>query len=355
MVSIRFLTVFSMVLCNTFSTVSRCDWDPKIYNSIKWTAPNQGKLTIEYTTQEGITRVPIAYHGGVDTNASGEITEQNISQFTTWVRKFLPPDYCGPVVMDYEQPWWKELRAKTIHPDRLQEILSVYIKGIQVARDLQPTSQWGYWGLPCLRHSGDNWLEQPVTLEPLVGKCNALYPDIYNCDPGVDRTSRTEDHISKVLQLAAGRMPVYVFASMRYCGKDVDHSVFVSEDVFLRQVNAAMRSSWTDDLGTQHRIKGIILWDTYGFSPEAEWEDLDKKHKYYFELLQALTRTWAEAMHGKNVVVEHPQPDRCQFGLAEPKNSSEAIYDKEIRKQNTELQGGTRVPSGLIKGNKIAD
>lgn len=359
MVGARFSIIVSFLLCHAFVPPTHCDWEPKIYNCIKWTAANQGKLTIEYTSQVGITRVPMAYHGGVDTNASGEITEKNIRQFTAWVREVLPRDYCGPVVMDYEQPWWKELRAKTIDPERLQAILSVYIKGMQVARDLQPTSQWGYWGFPCLRHSSDDWLEQPVTLEPLIGKCKALYPDVYNCSPGVDRTAQAEEHISTVLKLAAGRMPVYAFVSMRYCGKDVDHSVFVPEDIFLRQVNAAMQASWTDDLGTQHKIKGIILWDAYGFSPESEWGELDKKHKTYFEMLQALSKAWAEAMHGKSVVVGPPLSEECMYGLAEPRNSSEAIYDKAIDRRDTEIQEesapDTRVPSGLIKGNRITD
>ncbi|HIB51358.1 MAG TPA: hypothetical protein EYO40_08850 [Phycisphaerales bacterium] len=135
------------------------DWSPQVYNAIKWTAPNQGQLTIDYTSNEGISRVPIAYHGGVDMDASGEITDKNILAFKQWVEQQIPQNYCGPIVLDYEQPWWKELRAQSILPERLHEILSVYIQGMDIAKQTRPDAQWGYWGIPGLRHTTARWRE----------------------------------------------------------------------------------------------------------------------------------------------------------------------------------------------------
>jgi hypothetical protein len=347
-----------------FTCVSVCcaDWKPQIYNAIKWTAPNQGEKTIQYTTQQGITRVPMAYHGGVDTNASGEISNKNIKVFSDWVNTYLPKNYCGPVVMDYEQPWWKELLSSEIQPERLQEILSVYIQGIQTAKGILPSAQWGYWGLPALRNTSKNWLAQELSLEPLLSRCNALYPDVYNCSPGKDRTKQAQQHISKVLEEAAGRMPVYVFASVRYCGPEVDHSDFVPPDIFLKQVNAALRASWTDENGFQHKVKGIILWDAYGFSQEADWEELDQKHAYFFELLHALSVAWANAMQSKHVETGELESTNCIYGLPEPINSASSIFDKrteenlnrinpdEIQEKSIE---NDRVPSGRIRGNRI--
>ncbi len=334
------------------------DWTPQIYNAIKWTEPNQGVQTIEFTTQNGITRVPMAYHGGVDTNASGEITDHNIEKFTRWVHTYLPRDYCGPVVMDYEQPWWKELLAKDISPERLQMILSVYIEGMQVAKNVQPSAQWGYWGLPALRNTSSRWIEQGLSLEPLINQCNALYPDVYNCTPGKDKTELAQKHISKVLEQAAGRIPVYVFASVRYCGPEVDHSEFVPDEIFLRQVNAALKATWVDENGAQHRVRGIILWDAYGFSPEENWEELDRKHKYYFELLHALSEAWGKSMVGKNVETGPLVSSGCKFGLPEPANSDAAIYDKPLGGQNNQIHSDRiredsidshRIPSGRIR------
>jgi len=353
----KFLILVLGVLCNCFVVNSFCDWKPIVYNSIKWTAADQGILTIEYTTEQGITRVPTLYHGGVDTNASGEITEKNITRFTEWVHENLPLNYCGPVVLDYEEPWWKELQAKTILPERLRKILRVYIEGMQVARKIRPASQWGYWGLPLLRNTSDSWIDQGLSLEPLVRACSALYPDVYNCTPGKDRSLQAEKHISNVLKLAAGRMPVYVFASVRYCGPSVDHSSFVPDKVFLKQVNAALRASWTDGFGAQHRIKGIVLWDSYGFTPENEWMALDQKHKYFFELLQSLSTAWAETMEGKDVIVEPFKPEECQYGLSEPANSVETIPARPLQQHQEGLkkstQEDTRIESTQIRGNRI--
>lgn len=303
----------------------------------------------------------MAYHGGVDTNSSGEISNRNISVFTDWVQTYLPDNYCGPVVMDYEQPWWKELLSREILPERLQEILSVYIQGIQTAKEILPTAQWGYWGLPALRNTSNNWLAQGHSLEPLLAQCNALYPDVYNCTPGKDRTKLAQQHISKVLEEAAGRMPVYVFASVRYCGPEVEHSDFVPAEIFLKQVNAALRASWTDENGVQHRVKGIILWDAYGFSQESDWEELDQKHAYFFELLHHLSLAWENAMKNKHVETGELDSTECIYGLPEPINSSGSIFDKRTKEKSNRLNSdeiqepieNDRIPSGRIRSDRI--
>jgi len=332
-------------VCSCDESKSRVDWNPKVYDAIKWTAPNQGKATLQYNTNHGITRIPMAYHGGVDTNASGVITKKNIDRFTDWTQQFIPTDYCGPVVLDYERPWWKELRAKTIQPHRLEEILSVYIKGMQVARRLRPAAQWGYWGLPASRHTSKKWLDQDLSIESLIRQCTALFADVYDDNRGKDRTSQTQSHISTTLKLAAGRMPVYVFVSPRYVGEGGDRTKFIPSEIFLRQVNAALGAHWLDENGVQHRIKGVILWDAYGYSPDSEWRSLDLKHAHYFELLHALTSQWATSMAGKQILVEPAAVLHCQDGLPIPNNSSAAVYDQSLTKRD----------SGRVKDSGVKD
>jgi hypothetical protein len=304
----------------------------------------------------------MAYHGGVDTNASGEISDKNKERFANWAQERLPSNYCGPVVMDYEHPWWPELGAKEMTPTRLEEILSVYIEGEQVALDVLPNAQWGYWGLPLRRNTTDSWLNQGLSLEPLISQCSALYPDIYDSNRGQDNSKQAKRHIETVLKEAAGRIPVYAFVSPRFTGEGGDHSHFIPDDVFLRHVNAAMQAVWIDDNGTQHRIQGIILWDAYGYTPESEWEELDKQHTYYFELLQALVNAWKKAMVGVTVDVGLEGDRGCQYGLPEPSNSESAIDDAPL--QNTGRMHddrirekpaieNDRVPSGRIKDDRI--
>ena len=338
------------------------DWNPQVYNAIKWTAENQGNTTIEYTSSQGITRVPMAYHGGVDWDESGEITEKNKKRFTQWVHNYLPSDYCGPIVIDYERPWWKAINAPSIMPERLQEILSVYREGIIFAQSTLPNAQWGYWGLPTLRNTSDNWLNQGLSLEQLTSQSSALYPAIYDSNPGSTQAKSTKEHITHALKLANGAIPVYAFAFPRFTGQGGDHSLFIPPKEFLEQVNAAMRAVWVDQNGIQHRIKGIILWDSYKYTVVAQWDALDKKHKYYFELLQALTKAWRNSMAGKQVETGLTGLPVCQFALPEPQNSGDVIADQ--RGTSEELQTkipeapqleNDRVSSGRIRENRISE
>ena len=341
------------------NTITFADWNPQVYNAIKWTGPNQGQATIAYTTNQGITRIPMAYHGGVDTNASGDISEKNIERFTNWSEERLPSHYCGPVVMDYEHPWWPELGAKELAPNRLEEIQSVYIEGAQVALRVLPNAQWGYWGLPLRRNTTDAWLSQGLSLEPLISQCAAVYPDIYDSNRGQDNSTQAKRHIESVLKEAAGRMPVYAFVSPRFTGEGGDHSYFIPDDIFLRHVNAAMQAVWVDGSGIQHRIQGLILWDAYGYTPESGWEELDKQHVNYFELLQALVTAWKKAMVGVTVEVGLESGSPCQYGLPEPNNSENAIDDAPLqnagRMHDERIRDVPRIENDRIPSSRVKD
>ncbi len=351
--------VIAAIFCTQKSTYS--DWNPQVYNAIKWTAPNQAKSTLAYATTHGITRVPIAYHGGVDWDESGDITKHNIERFTKWINNHVPSEYCGPIVMDYERPWWKELGARTILPDRLQEILSVYAQGIQVAREVLPNAQWGYWGLPLLRNTGKIWTEHGLSMNSLTSRCTALYPDVYDSNREADSSELAEKHITKVLELAAGQMPVYVFVSPRYSGQGGDHSFFVPHESFLKQANAAMKAVWVDGDGVQHRIQGLILWDSYGFTPESEWGDLDQKHTYYFQLLEAIVKAWAKELGETKVETCLSSTSFCQYALPEPTNSASELGNKTEKRpieEETEIRPQRehdRVESGRVRGNRVKE
>lgn len=361
MSTLKIVVIAFFTVSIAFDSV-RGDWDPKVYNSIKWTEPNQGQQTIEYTTIYGITRVPLAYNGGIDRNADGNYSNRDIEQFTLWVRSELPQDYCGPMVIDYEQPWRKELSQKILAPERLQEILSVYIEGMNIARGLLPSAQWGYWGMPLLRNTSKRWQDQGLSLQPLTSQCAALYPDIYDASRGTEQLSQTKNHITKVLELAQGQIPVYVFVSPRFAGEGGDRSYFVPDDVFLRRVNAAMQAVWVDEDGLQHKIQGVILWDTYSFSPEEAWESLDEKHTYYFELLQSLVTAWKKSMVGVQIATGLPDSTACQYGLSEPQNSADTLSrtspssknDKEKNREVPRMEN-ERIQSDRVTGNRVTE
>ena len=349
---------FPLLLSLLCSSVTRADWNPIVLNAIKWTSNNQDIQSIRYTQNEGILRLPMKYYGGIDTNVDGIISEKEITNFNEWVQQHIPEDYCGPIALDYEKPWWKELRAETISQERLNELITVYVKGLRIAKSTRPKAQWGYFGLPARRNTTNKWLERGLSLEPIISSSNALYPSIYNCKPGIDITRSVEEHVSKILEEAAGQIPVYVFVSPRYCGQGDDKSMFIPDDVFLHHTNAAMRASWTDADGIPHRIRGLVLWDGYEYTNAEEWGELDLRHERYFKLLHALVNAWKKAMTGKLVIDAPMILATCEGGLPEPQNSGDDFNVRGTRmtiinqlnddRVRDDRLGNERIPAGRI-------
>ncbi|MEE2912619.1 MAG: hypothetical protein VX436_02320 [Planctomycetota bacterium] len=342
-------TFFLILSCNSIWA----DWKPVVLNGIKWTAANQDIQTLEYMTSQGILRIPVKYYGGVDTNVDGKIEEEDILQFTKWVDQHVPKNYDGPIVMDYEKPWWEELRSATITSERLKKLMEPYVKGLKIARKLRPNAKWGYYGIPTRRNTSPKWLEQGHSLEPIFANSKALFPAIYDCSRGKDRNKEVAMQITKSLEHAAGRMPVYAFVTPRYCGESGDRSLFVPDDIFLKRANTALKCSWTDKNGKQHRIKGLVLWDAFGYTPEEKWGELDATHKHYFELLQALVTAWSESMLGIDIVVDPDDYAENQQGLPEPINSGinlDTTKDSETNNNRTE---DNRVPNDRIPNNGV--
>ncbi len=283
-------------------------WEPQVRHAIKFTERLQGRLTRSYASASEVEEVPMAYHGGVDQRTDGVIDAVDIERFETWVASALPPGYSDLACLDYEQPWWKELNDRDLEADRLADILVPYVQGLREARRLRPDAQWGYWGLPCLRHTGDVWTDRGLSIEVVLAESSVVYPSIYDCNRELDDTARTELHVSRVLAMVAGRAPVHVFVSPRYCGEDGDWSHFVPDEDFLSQVDAAMRATWTDAAGRTHRIAGVILWDSYGFTEGDQWHHLDERHVHYLSLLRDLAVSHRRAAEVNRADDSSPAP-----------------------------------------------
>ena len=354
-------TLFFTSLQMLWSVVCFADWNPVILNGIKWTSTNQDIQTIAYTTEVGISRLPVKYSGGIDTNIDGIIEEGEITRFHDWVSQNVPQNYNGPIALDYERPWWDELKAETITQNRLDQIISVYVQGLDIATSIRPEAQWGYYGLPTLRNTQESWLSQGLSLEPLISNSRALYPYIYNCTPEKNVTKRIEKHVSEVLREARGNIPVYVFVSPTYCGQNKEERFPIPDEVFLRDANAAMKAKWTDENGIQYRIKGIVLWDGYKYVNDEDFSTIDLQHKRYFTLLEALTRAWKKAMTGVKVVTGPALLENAQKGLPEPNNSGDALRTNRAtnnltghnRETPNKEQG--RVRSGRVRGNRVEE
>jgi hypothetical protein len=260
---------------------------PVVYDAIKYSAAGQGASTRQVLARLGIPTIPMAYHGGVDWNQDGVITESDRKQFRKWIDATIPVHATGPAVMDYEQPWWDELSAKTLDPAKLRDVMSVYIEGLAEARSLRPGLEWGYWGIPTMRNVSKGWKEQGLTITPLLNACGAVYPSAYDCTPG-DNSDDFGRHVTRVLEAVEGNRPVIVFLSLRFCGQNKDRSKFLPMEELLANANAVLNATWTAPDGTIHRAAGIALWDPYIWNEEATWPALDRRHAEAFSKLSAL-------------------------------------------------------------------
>ena len=260
---------------------------PVLYDTIKYSEADQGEATKKTLARLGIPTIPIAYHGGVDWNQNGEITPDDRRLFKKWIDATIPENATGPAVMDYEQPWWDELSARTLDPDELDRIQAIYIDGLAEAKSLRPKLQWGYWGLPTMRNVSKGWSEQGLSIEPLMQASGALYPSAYDCAPG-DNADEFRRHIERVLKANKDERPVIVFLNMRFCGQNKDRSKFIPLDELLENAHAVLNATWTDPEGTVHHVDGIALWDAYIWSEEADWPALDRLHSEAFTRLHAL-------------------------------------------------------------------
>ncbi|MEE3002573.1 MAG: hypothetical protein VX908_07770 [Planctomycetota bacterium] len=260
---------------------------PLVHDAIKYSADGQGEATRRTLERLGIPTIPAAYHGGVDWNQDGTITETDRRQFRKWVDATLPAHATGPAMMDYEQPWWIELNAKELEPERLQEIMAVYIDGLVEAQAARPGLQWGYWGLPTMRNLSKGWKEQGLSIEPIIARSGTLFPSAYDCTPG-ENSNEFRLHTQRVLEAVRGRKPVIVYLNMRYCGQEGDRTKFMPLDELLANAHAVLDAEWTAPDGTVHQADGIALWDPYTWSDEEDWASLDRLHADAFAKLHAL-------------------------------------------------------------------
>ena len=76
-------------------------------------------------------------------------------------------------------------------------------------------------------------------------------------------------------------------------------------DVVLANAEAILSATWVDADGVEHRASGIVVWDTYGWSDEERWGELDRHNAELFTRLHAL----ADAMRApKDTDQSRPEP-----------------------------------------------
>lgn len=238
------------------------DATPDLLCGVKLDVPNDGPQVRKRARD---LRVPmhIVFYD-VDHHRDGRFDELDKRRFARWMDINVPPDSHQFITIDYEKPYWKELRNyRDLPPERLKEIIAVYREILDFAKARRPKARWGFYGLPMKQYAmKDGWKQRIKELgEMLLKHQDVVYLAIYDNRIG-DRHGLDLTAIRTYVELslaAAGDRPVYAYARGRYMGRPQKFQ-WIPDDEFRANLEAALDARWHDGK-QERRLTGIIFWD----------------------------------------------------------------------------------------------
>jgi len=146
----------------------------------------------------GLPRMPIIHNAHVRVDGRTESDWHDVSPEKTREaidRLKLPPDYAGPLVIDYEpyvQGW---------DPQRT---VSAYLTVLHAARQRLPQAKIAFFGLPHVRYAKPGGGGEPLTremIEPILSQVDFLAPQHYSgridWTPGMEAREREKMRVSR--------------------------------------------------------------------------------------------------------------------------------------------------------------
>lgn len=222
----------------------------------------------------------MAYNWIVDVRKDGQFDQEDQQRFARWIDINIPPNSNQLVAIDYEKPYWKDLRNyRDLPPERLEQVMAVYKQIYDFAKAKRPKARWGFFGIPMRNYNaGEPWKQRIHELGPLLRHVDVIYLSIYDQRQG-DRNGRDLEalriYVELTLAEAQGR-PVYAFARGRYAGRQLRDEP-IPEDEFRAHIGAVLDAHRTVG-GKEQKLAGVILWDGRRDkrATPASWSDLDK-------------------------------------------------------------------------------
>ncbi len=287
----------------THLEVDRSDAVPDVMCAIKLDTAEDGP---EVRARARSLRVPmllLAYNWIVDWRRDGQFDDKDKERFARWIDLNIAPDSHQLVAIDYEHPYWPELRRPDTTPQRMAEIAAVYRQIYEFAKAKRPNVRWGFFGLPRPTNVvDDEWKTRVHDIGDLILKhVDVVYLTIYDSHPG-DRNGRDLEVVRTYVELTlaeAGPRPVYAFARGRYVGRPPGRDEPIPEGELRAHLGAALDGRWREG-NLDHRLAGIILWDSKGDSRArpASKEELDRMFAGQLGLVQDTVRKHRAAPSG---------------------------------------------------------
>ena len=290
---------------------------------------DQGAQTRSWNAENGVAVLPFSY-GGMDYNSDNQVTAQDLVNFQAWLEETIPADYDGPVVLDMEGQWWQDMYHAT--QVEMDEIIEIYIQGLEFAETVRPNAKFGYWGLPKKSMTHPNY--QYGNVDRLLKRSGAIFPETYDNNPGVDNSTMVQNHIATCIEIVEGQVPVYAQLFPRFRDEELGgwRHFHENEEVLNDQAQPALDARWTDDDGNTHRVAGIALWDAYvlvqNFHPNWDelsdgeisnlWNEVDEIHLGLFQDLAEMVAE--EAGEGEG----HEAEAVAEVGDSAPESEAQA-------------------------------
>lgn len=237
---------------------------PELLCAVKLEAPGDGHELRKKARDLKVPMMVLAYHV-IDWRKDGVFDERDKERFGKWIDINIRPDSRQLVALDYEHPYWPELRRKDTTPERLGEIAAVYREILAFAKSRRPKVRWGFFGLPHRNYRlGEPWQKRLAQInEQILRHQDVVFTSIYDLGPG-DRNGRDFEATRKFIELtlqAVGDRPVYAFVRGRYLGRSEMRDEPIPDAEFKGQVGAALDARWNDGK-REHKLAGVILWDS---------------------------------------------------------------------------------------------
>jgi len=233
---------------------------PDLLCAVKLDKPADGPAVRKSAKSLKVPMMIIAYNWIIDVDKDGRFDDKDKARFGKWIDINVPAASNQIVAIDYEKPYWKELRNyRDLPPERLKEITAVYRDVYAFAKAKRPKARWGFFGIPARQYAmHEPWKQRIHDLgELLLRHEDVVFLSIYDQFKG-DNNGRDLEAIRTYVELTlaeAGDRPVYAFARGRYAGRQI-RDEWMPEEEFKADVDAALDARWQGK-----KLTGVILWD----------------------------------------------------------------------------------------------
>ena len=308
---------------------------------------NQGEHAQAWCADNDVEVLPMVY-GAVDWDHNNILTDEDKENFVAWLDATVPADYAGAICLDLEGQWWGLLDSSNQFV--VDATIDFYMSNLEYAQELRPNAKIGFWGFPKKTHTNPN--STTASVERLVNACTALFPDVYENNPGNSDAFRLNRHVNTCLEWSKGEKPVYVHASPRYKLNSEGYRHFHSREEFISdQVQPAIDAAWTDADGKEHKVAGVALWDAYtyirmyteGYSQlsgeerKELWNELDLMHVEYLSDMKAVVDVAAEAFNQAQADADAQEQQEAEEAAQEAKQVAAAAISAERTAQQSRL------------------